>query len=74
MHLEAGSARAKHRNLKIQKTRKMLKVADTGQVFRGSVLEGKGQGGGNQTCRENEGQEVKGDPVHGGESLQGLLL
>ena len=74
MHLEAGSARAKHRNLKIQKTRMMLNVADTGQGFSGSVLEGKVQGGRIPTCRENEGQEVKGDPVHGGESLQGLLL
>ena len=74
MHLEAGSAWAKHRNLKIQKTRKMLNVADTGQGFRGSVLEGKDQGGRIPTCRENEGKEVKGDPVHGGESLQGLLL
>ena len=35
---------------------------------------GKCQGVGIVTCRENEGQDVKGNPVHDGERLQGVLL
>ena len=55
-------------------TRMMLNVPDTGQRSRGTMLGGKYQGGGIVTCRENEGQDVKGNPVHDGERLQGVLL
>lgn len=70
--MEPGSAQAEHRNLETQNTRMMLNTLDTGQRSPGTVL-GANPGGGTLTCRENEGQEVEGSPVHGGEGFDELL-
>lgn len=70
--MEPGSAQAEHRNLETQNTTMMLNILDTGQKSPGTVLGGN-LGGEILTCRENEGQEVEGSPVHGGDGFVELF-